>query len=109
MAPHPLAPRRTLDRALVIAAWLVFTAGTAFAEETQAAARPPASLAARLEASMPGPWPLFPPNNWWNTEVSAAPIDPGSAAFINYINQGGVKHLHPDLGGTLSDGIGIYG
>lgn len=58
---------------------------------------------------MPGPWPLFPSNNWWNTEVAAAPLDPGSAAFINYINQGGVKHLHPDLGGTLDDGVGIYG
>jgi hypothetical protein len=109
MAPYALVPSRTLDRVLVIAAWLVFTAGTLLAEEPKAAARPPASLAARLEASMPGPWPLFPPNNWWNTEVSVAPVDPGSTAFINYINQGGVKHLHPDLGGTLDDGVGIYG
>ena len=58
---------------------------------------------------MPGPWPLFPPTNWWNTEVAAAPLDSGSAAYIAYINQGGVKHLHPDLGGTLDDGVSIYG
>ena len=74
-----------------------------------ASTRPPAPLAARLETSLPGPWPLFPPTNWWNTEVASAPLDPGSAGFINFINQGGVKHLHPDLGGTLGDGVGIYG
>ena len=69
----------------------------------------PSSLAPRLESSLPGPWPLLPPTNWWNTEITAAPIDPGSAGYIGDINQGGVKHLHPDLGGTLDDGIGIYG
>jgi len=72
-------------------------------------AHPPSSLAARLETSLPGPWPLFPPTNWWNTEVASAPLDTGSAAYIGFINQGGVKHLHPDLGGTLDDGIHIYG
>ncbi len=72
-------------------------------------APPPASLAARLETSLPGPWPLFPPTNWWNTEVASAPLDTDSAAYIGFINQGGVKHLHPDLGGTLDDGIHIYG
>ncbi len=68
-----------------------------------------ASMAPRLEASLPGPLPLFPPTNWWNTEITAAPVDPGSAAFIAYINAGGVKHLHPDFGGTLADGVSIYG
>ena len=66
-------------------------------------------MPARLEASLPGPFPLLPPTNWWNTEISAAPLDPGSTAFIAHVNQGGVKHLHPDLGGTLDDGVGIYG
>jgi hypothetical protein len=66
-------------------------------------------MAPRLTANLPGPFPLFPATNWWNTDVSAAPLDPGSAAFIAHINQGGVKHLHPDLGGTLPDGVHIYG
>ena len=67
------------------------------------------SLAPQLGTSLPGPWPLLPATNWWNTEIATAPIDPGSASYIGDINQGGVKHLHPDLGGTLDDGIGIYG
>lgn len=67
------------------------------------------AMAPRLEASLPGPPPLFPATNWWNTEIAAAPVDPGSAAFLAYVNQGGVKHLHPDFGGTLADGISIYG
>ena len=66
-------------------------------------------MSARLEASPPGPWPVFPGTNWWNLEVASAPLDPGSAGYIAYINLGGVKHLHPDLGGTLDDGISIYG
>jgi hypothetical protein len=106
MPPIPTAARRL---SLVLTATALLVAGPAGAGDSPAGANPPPALAARLEASMPGPWPLFPPNNWWNTEVASAPVDPGSAAFIDYINQGGVKHLHPDLGGTLDDGIGIYG
>ena len=30
--------------------------------------------------ALPGPLPLFPPGNWWNADVSAAPVDPSSAA-----------------------------
>ena len=41
--------------------------------------------------------------------MSAAPVDAGSAAFIAYINNGGPRHLHPDFGGTLADGVTIYG
>jgi len=62
----------------------------------------------RLEASPPGPL-LFPPTNWWSTEVTDAPLDGGSAAYLGYVNQGGVKHLHPDFGGSISGSNGIYG
>ena len=40
-----------------------------------------------------------------STDVSAAPVDSGSAGFIAYINNGGTRHLHPDFGGTLDDGV----
>ena len=97
MILQPSAPGGS-SRALAIAAILVVVTRTGGAAEPGNAAATSAALAARLEASMPGPWPLFPPDNWWNTEISAAPVDSGSAAYIAYINQGGVKHLHPDLG-----------
>jgi hypothetical protein len=56
--------------------------------------------------SLPGP--LFPADNWWNQDISAAPVDTRSAQFINFI--GGTRRLHPDFGGFESPGsIGIYG
>jgi len=54
------------------------------------------------------PLPLFPPTNWWNTDISAAPIDPNSPSFINYI--GATRKLHPDFGGDSGDPTSpIYG
>lgn len=59
---------------------------------------------------VPQPLPLFPPTNWWNLDVSGAPVDPGSAAFISFINNGGARHLHPDFGGDVSPGSAdVYG
>ncbi len=58
----------------------------------------------------PLPSPLFPQDNWWNLDISSAPLDPGSASFINFINSGGTKRLHPDFGGDVSPGsVEIYG
>jgi S-layer homology domain len=89
---------------------LLSLAGALGAGDGGNAAAPPLSpLAARLETSLPGPWPLFPATNWWNTEIGSAPLDSNSVGYIGFINQGGVKHLHPDLGGTLGDGVHIYG
>src|SRR5262245_5139508 len=59
--------------------------------------------------ALPGPLPLFPPDNWWNTDISAAPIDPGSANYIAFINNGSTRSMHPDFGGNGSSGNGIYG
>jgi hypothetical protein len=60
--------------------------------------------------TLPGPLPLFPRHNWWNTDVSAAPVDPRSASFISFINNGGSRRLHPDLGGDVSPGsVATYG
>jgi hypothetical protein len=61
-------------------------------------------------APPPAPLPLFPSDNWWNTDVSAAPVDPGSTSYISFINNGGTRHLHPDFGGEESPGsVAIYG
>ncbi len=58
--------------------------------------------------ALPTPLPLFPLDNWWNTDVTAAPVDPGSAEFINYV--GGSRGMHPDFGGDSGDpGSPIYG
>ena len=60
--------------------------------------------------ALPGPLPLFPPDNWWNLDISGAPVDPSSAAFITFINNGGTRRLHPDFGGDVSPGsVEIYG
>lgn len=51
---------------------------------------------------------LFPPDNWWNVDVSAAPVDPGSAAFIQFV--GPTRGLHPDFGGDdTGNPPAIYG
>jgi len=39
---------------------------------------------------------LYPSSNWWNEDISNAPVDPNSAAFINFI--GATRSLHPDFG-----------
>jgi hypothetical protein len=53
---------------------------------------------------------LFPPDNWWNQDVSAAPVDARSTQFIAAINKGGIRRLHPDFGGYEAPGsVGIYG
>jgi hypothetical protein len=57
---------------------------------------------------LPGPLPLFPANNWWNLDISNAPVDPASASYISFI--GGSRTLHPDFGGNVSPGsVQVYG
>jgi hypothetical protein len=57
---------------------------------------------------LPGPFPLFPADNWWNLDVSTAPVDPGSVGYIGFI--GTTRALHPDFGGDASTtGPDIYG
>jgi hypothetical protein len=66
------------------------------------------AAAATLNGTLPGPLPLFPRNNWWNADVSQAPLDPSSANFISFI--GTTRRLHPDFGGEASPGSDeIYG
>lgn len=49
------------------------------------------------------PRQVFPVTNWWNEDVSAAPLDPQSQSFINWISgrntsPTAVRRLHPDFG-----------
>jgi len=56
-------------------------------------------LAAQVQrgAGLPQPLPLFSPDNWWNVDVSSAPVDTNSTNFINFV--GATTGLHPDFGG----------
>jgi hypothetical protein len=79
--------------------WLVILGAWAFHAAGQGPVR---------GGELPPPLPLFPLNNWWNTDVSAAPIDPNSAAFISFI--GPTRGLHPDFGGDSDEpSAPIYG
>ena len=105
MPPDDLELRAlTRNRALFAGAVLAGAGGLSLAGAFSVA-----SMGPRLEAGLPGPLPLFPATNWWNTDISAAPVDPGSDGFIAYINDGEPRPLHPDFGGTLDDGVSIYG
>ncbi len=46
--------------------------------------------------------PLFPADNWWNQDVSQAPLAAESPAIIAFINNGGTRRLHPDFGGIAA-------
>ena len=54
-----------------------------------------------LGGAIPGPLPIFPRDNWWNADISAAPVDPASAGYITFI--GPTKGMHPDFGGDSDD------
>jgi hypothetical protein len=60
------------------------------------------SASAPTDAGSPGAdlngWVPFPPDNPWNTDISAAAVDPDSATLIASI--GLTKGLHPDFGTT---------
>ncbi len=48
---------------------------------------------------------VFPPDNPWNTDISAYPVHPNSANFIsNILTQGGRANLHPDFGANWNGG-----
>ena len=88
---------------------LAVAAALLFALASPVAAQCPAIVPSQGSAP-PGPLPVFPDDNWWNADISAAPVDPRSASFIAFINNGGTRRLHPDFGGEESPGsTNIYG
>jgi len=48
---------------------------------------------------------VFPPDNPWNTDISAYPLHPNSANFIADIDGTSNKFLHADFGSNLNYGI----
>src|SRR5215467_16077476 len=93
-------PRLNWPRLAVIVSGLLLLASSASA----------AGLGPIEGGALPGPLPLFPPDNWWNLDISGAPVDPGSDGFIAFINNGGTRHLHPDFGGEEFPGsTQVYG
>ncbi len=94
--PHGKPDHRSILRAL----WLSLSLSATLVTSTLAGAP-------QLGGPLPTPLPLFPPDNWWNLDVSTAPVDPSSAAFISFI---GGDPLHPDFGGTYGPGgVNVYG
>lgn len=66
------------------------------------------SAAAERGGALGVPLPLFPAGNWWNQDVTAAPVDASSPAYITFI--GVTRSLHPDFGGHADpDEQTIYG
>jgi hypothetical protein len=58
---------------------------------------PPASLSPRA--------PSLPTEAAWNQDISRAPRDPRSSAYIAYINAHGSSRLHPDFGSPRAYGF----
>lgn len=48
--------------------------------------------------SSPVAFRIFPADNWWNTDISAQPVDTASGTLIAAC---GVRNLHPDFGTTF--------
>jgi hypothetical protein len=69
---------------------------------------PAFTMNSALNGALPQPLPLFPRNNWWNRDISNWPVDPNSASYIAFVNNGGNRRLHPDFGGNAG-GNAIYG
>lgn len=59
-----------------------------------------------IGGELPGPLPLFPPDNWWNLDIGDAPLDPRSDAFIGFV--GPRTRLHPDFGPATGP-MSMYG
>jgi hypothetical protein len=78
-----------------------------FAAALIAVAASPAAAEAIRNGPLPVPLPLFPPDNWWNLDIAAAPLDPASAAYITFI--GPTRQAHPDFGGNAPGPPEIYG
>lgn len=86
--------------ALILSAIVIASVSTPLAQSRPAAAQ--------ILGPVPGPLPVFPADNWWNQDISQAPVDARSAQFISFV--GSARRLHPDFGGFEFPGSQtIYG
>ncbi len=46
--------------------------------------------------------PVFPASNYWNTDISALPVDSRSATWLSHMSTD--QNLHPDFGPSFGDG-----
>jgi hypothetical protein len=88
-----------------IALLVAGTVASAAAFASGAPARPSGVSGARIAATGPHEYgcPIFPASNPLNREITHAPVDPRSDAYIAAIGEAG--HLHADFGADPSYGI----
>jgi hypothetical protein len=92
VVPRPSLRRFSLRRLST----LLFALGLAGAAHAQSC---PATLPTQ-GAPIAAPLPVFPADNWWNTDISSAPVDANSSTYLAWINP--ARSLHPDFGGNAS-------
>jgi hypothetical protein len=98
--------------AIAVAAVLaggVAAAGTSPAASTSALGPYPSLGACPVfpapPASLPAIAPSQPDESAWNQDISKAPVDPRSSAYIAYIDSHGGDRLHPDFGSPRAYGF----
>src|SRR5262245_62172709 len=86
--PHsPGKPNAMLSRAVVLSALpiaLLLAIGPAHAQQCPSTPT--------QGAAIPGPLPVLPFDNWWNTDIRTAPVDLNSQNYLNFV--GLTRRLH---------------
>lgn len=97
----PLLAGAAAAAVALLAAAIAASAATSSIRGTAVAGAPAVRLAPAATSPTIGSCPVFPADNAWNTDVSAAPLHPRSASIIARL--GG--NLHPDFGEDPAYGI----
>src|SRR5687768_15218683 len=95
---------RTRTRTLAVSFALVATVGAACAPKPAPPPPPPPSGGGTQNGSL-GTCKVFPADNPWNTDISAAQPHTNSTNYINQILADGGDFLHADFGGGGQYGI----
>lgn len=94
---------------MAIAATVALLLLVAFASSSQAVGPYPSLGSCQVfpdpPASLPANAASLPNQAAWNQDISRAPRDPRSRAYISYINSQGGDHLHPDFGSPREYGF----
>ena len=87
-----LRVRRAATAAVVA---MLFTVGPGLVHEAMA-------QGPEKDGPLPAPLPILPADNWWNVDITQAPVDGNSQNFINFIGKRN-RRLHPDWGASAGD------